>query len=398
MRNITLNEGCPRAIITSLVLLISGLLLIQLTACGGPGDPGSSDPLRFYVGSGGNLEYSIFLCELDPVAGAFSVVDSFAGATGSGYLDLSPDGKTLYATSNASIEGDEGHNSVTSFSVNPEDHSLAMLNRESSQGRGNCHVQVSPKGDFLFAANYSSGHVAAFPLEDDGRMGSASSVVIGEGSGPVESRQKSPHAHQVMMDPEGKFLLVPDLGTDKIMNYILDAKSGELVPNPMQPWLSLEPGSGPRHLVFHPSGEFVFILSELNSTVTACSFNKTTGKLSIINSASIVEDDFTGARQAAAIRIHPNGKYLYASNRSDMSSVATMGIGNKGDISRLQVVQNVPYWPRDFNISPDGKFLLVAGAKANEIELFRINEESGKFETAQSKVSVPVPICILFPE
>ena len=382
----------------SLFVLISGLLLFMMTACGGSGDTGSSDPLRFYVGSGGNLEYSIFLCELDPVAEAFSVVDSFAGATGSGYLDLSPDGKTLYATSNASIEGDEGLNSVTSFSVNPEDHSLAMLNRESSQGRGNCHVQVSPKGDFLFAANYSSGHVAAFPLEDDGRMGSASSVVIGEGSGPVESRQKSPHAHQVMMDPEGKFLLVPDLGTDKVMNYILDRETGDLTPNPAQPWLAMKPGSGPRHLAFHPNGEFVFILGELNSTVTACRFDNSTGTLSILNSECIVNDDFTGAKQAAAIRIHPNGKYLYASNRDDVSSVAVLGIGTDGDISRLQVVQNVPYWPRDFNISPDGKFLLVAGARANEIELFRINEESGKFESAQSKVYVPVPICILFLE
>jgi len=398
MRKITLNEGSPRARIRSLLVLILGLLLIQLTACGGQGNPGSSDPLRFYVGSGGNLEYSIFLCELDPVAGVFSVVDSFAGASGSGYLDLSPDGTTLYATSRDKADGEEGHNSVTAFTVNQSDFSLTLLNSQSSQGRGNCHVQVSPKGDYLFAANYSSGHATALPLEADGRVAPASSVVRGEGSGPVESRQKGPHAHQVMMDPEGKFLLVPDLGTDKVMNYILDAKSGELTPNPDQPWLSMEPGSGPRHLVFHPSGEFVFILSELNSTITACRFNSTTGVLSIINSASIVKDDFTGAKQAAAIRIHPNGKYLYASNRDDVSSVAVLGIDEQGEINRLQVVDNVPYWPRDFNITPDGNHLLVAGGRANEIGLYIVDPATGLLTGTETKVNLPGPICTEFIE
>ncbi len=398
MRSKKLNERGLRARIRILVVLISALLLIQLTACGGPCVTGSSDPVRFYVGSGGNLEYSIFLCELDPADGIFSVVDSFAGANGSGYLDLSPDGSTLYATSRDKADGEEGHNSVTAFKVNKADFSLELLNSRSSQGSGNCHVQVSPNGDYMFAANYGSGHATALPLEADGRIAPASSVVRGEGSGPVKSRQKGPHAHQVMMDQSGKYLLVPDLGTDKVMNYVLDAESGELTPNPDQPWLSMEPGSGPRHLVFHPSGEYVFILSELNSTVTACRFDKATGILSIINAAGIVEDDFTGAKQAAAIRVHPNGKYLYASNRDDVSSVAILGINEQGEINRLQVVDNVPYWPREINITPDGNHLLVAGGRANEIRMYRVDPQTGVLTGTDTRVHLPGPICIEFLE
>jgi 6-phosphogluconolactonase len=180
------------------------------------------------------------------------------------------------------------------------------------------------------------------------------------------------------------------------MNYVLDRESGELVPNPAQEFLAMEPGSGPRHLAFHPNGKFVYILNELKATVVACSFNKATGKLTKINTRSIVEEGFEGNRQSAAIRVHPNGKFVYATNRDDASSLAVFTIAENGGLNPNQLVQDVPYWPRDFNLTPDGKHLLVAGARANEIALYAVNTQTGKLQKQQGSLSLPGPISIVF--
>lgn len=380
-----------------LIISVAGLMLALSTACGGSGQPVSSDPVTFYAGSSnGELEHSIFLCELDPVSLELSVLDSFPGPRGSGYLDLSPDGLTLFATSGVAVPGDEGHNSVASYAVNPEDHSLKLINRQSSHGRGTCHVQSNPDGTYVFAANYSSGDATAIPVKESGELGEASSVAKGEGSGPNAQRQEGPHAHMVMMDPDGKFLLVPDLGTDKIMNYAFDTETGILSPNPAQPYLEIEPGSGPRHLAFHPEKNLVYILAEMSATVTACSFDANSGVLSIINSVSIVEDDFAGKRQAAAVRVHPNGKFVYASNRDDGSNLAVFSIDDNGGLTQTQIFRDIPYWPRDFNISPDGKHILVAGARANEIALYSVDGETGLLSGTDVKITLPGITCVLF--
>jgi len=373
-------------------------LLTLITACGGSAIPDSSDPVKFYVGSSdGRREYSIFLCELNPVSQELILVDSFPGARGSGYLDLSPDGQTLFATSGASVPGDDRNNSVAAYRVNPADQSLEFINRQSSQGSGNCHVHSSPDGKYVFAANYNSGHATAIPVEESGKLKPATSVMQGEGSGPITSRQKGPHAHMVMMDPGGKFLLVPDLGTDKVMNYAFDEQSGILSPNPNQNYLKMEPGYGPRHLAFHPDKNLVFILGEMSAMVTACSFDPETGVLSVINTASIVEDGFDGNLQSAAIRVHPNGKFVYASNRADESNLAIFSIDSNGGITQTGIFKDIPYWPRDFNLSPDGQYLLVAGARVNEIALYRVDMNTGGLENMNTSLEIPNPTCILFP-
>jgi 6-phosphogluconolactonase len=378
-------------------VLISFTLLFMAACVNTTGVKETTETIRFYVGSGGwEQEYSIYLCELDPANNKFSVLDSFAGATGSSYLDLSPDGTTLFATSNGSVPEDPDHNSVTSFRVNHEDHTLELVSIQSSQGNGPCHVQVSPQGDFLFTANYGSGHVAALPVKENGLMEPATSVVRGEGSGPVESRQEGPHAHQVMMDPKGKYLLVPDLGTDKVMNYAFDHETGLLTPNPVQAYLEITTGAGPRHLAFHPSGEFVYVLNELNAMVTACRFDRNSGVMTVINSASIVEDSFTGNKQSAAVRVHPNGNFIYASNRSDQSNLAVFRKEENGGISRIKVEYDIPFWPRDFNITPDGDFLLVAGARVNLIELFEVDSQTGLLSKTGLKIQLPSPTCVLY--
>jgi len=234
------------------------------------------ETFKFYVGSGnGKLSHPIFLCELNPVTQKMTVLDSFPAVGGAGYLSLSPDGQYLYATSGESVPCDEGKGSVASFRV-LESHRLEAINRQSSKGRGNCHVSTSPDGRHVFAANYNSGHATALPVRE-GRLSEASSVAKGEGSGLVTSRQEGPHAHQVVPDPSGKYLLVPDLGTNRVMNYVLEPEAGKLFPNPKQPFLEMSPGCGPRHLDFHPSGKFVYVLGEMSATLSACSYNSKMG-------------------------------------------------------------------------------------------------------------------------
>ena len=376
---------------------LSIIFTTLLTACGINGWGQDNGPIRFFVGSYGPIpEQSIFLCDLNPISGALTLLDSFAGAISPSYLDLSPDGNILYAITDDISNPEKQEMTISSFSFNRKDLSLKILNSQSSQGNGPCHVQIHPKGNTIFVANYGSGQAAAFPLDENGRIEAASSVVPGEGSGPMKNRQKSPHAHQVMTSPDGKFLLVPDLGSDRIRIYSFDDHSGTLTPNPNQPYLKLEAGSGPRHLAFHPSGLYLYLVNELNSTISALSYQSEKGILSELQTISTVEESHVGSKYPAAVRVHPNGKFVYSSTRGETSNIALYKVKENGHLSRIEVVVDIPDWPRDFNIDPTGQYLIVAGEKSNELELFRIDEKTGKLGKTGKKTRLTSPGCILF--
>jgi 6-phosphogluconolactonase len=376
---------------------LGALVLALFIACSSTGKKAEpNDPIHFYVGSSkGDLEHSIFLCSLDPLSGEFAVLDSFAGAIGPNYLALSPGKDIVYTVDDKRSDPETGFMSVSSFRMDPETYSLSFLNSQSSEGRGPCHVSCTSDGNYLFVANYGSGHSAALPLAEDGRILKASSVMMGSGSGPVESRQKSPHAHMVMPDPADNYLLVPDLGTDKVEIYAIDRESGVLTANPEQAYLKLDPGAGPRHLVFHPNGEFVYVVNELSSTVTACTYDGEKGKLTTLHTISTVSEAHEGAKHPAAIRISPDGNFLYASTRGEFSKISVFKVETDGRIHRIQESE-VTHWPRDFNIHPSGKFLLAAGERSGIIELYHIDRESGKMEKAESELALPAPGCILY--
>ncbi len=376
---------------TSLVALST----MALFSCAETSEP--VETLRFYVGSSkGDLSHSIYLCELDPVMETFAVVDSFAGTNGGSYLDLSPEGLYLYAINQDNWSENSQHATVTSFAIEPASLGLKLINSQSSEGSGICHIHCSAEGNYIFAANYGSGHATTLPVKENGEITVASSVVIGAGSGPVESRQEGPHAHQVMLDPGQKFLLVPDLGTDKVFIYAFDSNSGILTPNPAQAYFELAPGAGPRHLAFHPDGLSLYIVSELSSTITACTYNSTDGTISEINTLSTVEESHEGMKYPAAVRVHPNGRYVYASTRGENSCISTFEINQDGSLTRVQVMEQVPNWPRDFNLDPSGKIMLVAGERSDDIRLYLIDSETGFLAETESRVQVPAPASILF--
>jgi 6-phosphogluconolactonase len=376
------------------VIGATGLLL---SGCGSRG--GEADRIRFYVGSSnGELEYGIYLCEIDLLSNRLSLTDSFPGARIPYYLAFSPEQQYLYSVNKEISDTATGYMKVTSFRVDRRDYSLKVLNSQSSEGSGPCHVYCSMDGRWLFAANYATGNIAVFPLQDDGRIGPASSVVQSTGSGPVEERQEGPHTHYVTLDPDGNFLLSPDLGADRILVFRFDPDSGILTPNPVQPYFALPPGSGPRHLAFHPSGRFVYIANELGGTVTACSYDGKNGVLKALDQVSTLPGSYTGALYPAAIRVHPGGGFLYVSNRGDLNSISVFRIGEDGTITRIQVMENVPAWPRDFNIDPSGKYLLAAGERSDQVRLYLIDPVSGQIRETGQQIRLRNPACILFIE
>jgi 6-phosphogluconolactonase len=379
----------------SVKTIILSLASMSMLNCSGSLD--SEEPIHFYAGSSnGDLSHSIYLCELDVEAETLAVLDSFAGAVGASYLDLSPDGKFLYAINQEPRGNESQFSSVTSFTIDPETLALKPINSQSSEGSGICHIHCSKNGEYIFAANYGSGHASAFPVNKNGEIAPASSVVVGEGSGPVESRQQGPHAHQAMLDPGQNFLLVPDLGTDRVMIYAFDDKSGLLHPNPDQSFFKLAPGAGPRHLVFHPDGRSVYIVCELNSTITSCSYDGEHGVLTELNTLGTVKESHVGMKYPAAVRVHPGGKYVYASTRGENSCISVFEINGDRSLSRIQVMEGVPSWPRDFNLDPSGKIMLVAGERSGEIRLYRINPQNGLLTEGEAGLRLPAPANILF--
>ena len=359
----------------------------------------SPEKIFFYVGSSdGSIEQSIFLCELDYSSGQASIVDSFPGSKASSYLALSPDKDFIYAIDGTQSDPRKKHSSVASFRVTDPEGRLEMMNRQSSEGRGPCHISCHPDGSHIFVANYSEGSIAAYPLGDDGSISPASDIIQHTGSGPDTRRQTKAYAHHIMPDPDGKYILATDLGADKVFIYKFDQESGKLTPNPEQAFFKTEPGAGPRHLAFHPTQPFLFIVNELNGTLISCSYDQETGRIEEINTVSNLPADFTGNNYPAAVRVHPGGQYVYASNRVGDNSITVFHIKDSGAVERIQVMEDVPAHPRDFNIDPHGKFLLVAGQQGNEIEIFRIDGNTGKLSRTGQKIQMKAPACILFRE
>jgi 6-phosphogluconolactonase len=375
--------------------ILVALPVMALFSCGGTKEPANT--IRFYAGSSNaKLSHSIYLCELDPVKEALAVLDSFAGARAASYLDLSPDEEYLFAINQDPLGQQPDYCSVTSFSVAPGTLHLKLINSQSSEGSDICHIYCSEKGDYIFAANYGSGHATALPVGENGEISPATSVVIGSGSGPVQGRQEGPHAHQVILDPGQHFLLVPDLGTDRVMIFAFDPESGILTPNPAQPYFQLAPGAGPRHLVFHPDGQSLYIVNELNATLTACSYRAVDGTITELNTLSTVEASHSGMKYPAEVRVHPNGKFVYASTRGENSCITAFKINKDRTADRIQVVEQVPNWPRDFNLDPSGRWMLVAGERSNQIRLYTINPDNGMLKATECTVKLPAPASVLF--
>jgi len=340
--------------------------------------------IPFYIGTGDKgANSSISLCELDLSTGNITLIDTFNNCVGPGYVAISPNKKNLYAAA--------GDHKIAAFAIG-EDHKLTYLNSQPSEGLNPCHVSVHPSGKMAFVANYTGGSFSAYTLQPDGKVDPATFTQQYAGTGPNTKRQEKAHAHFATASPDGKYVYVTDLGSDKVMNYVPDIKTGKLIPNPAQPFYTAKPGSGPRHLIIHPSGKSLFLLNELEATLTACSIDKK-GAISEIETYHTVPEGITG-NTSSAIHLHPNGKFVYISNRGH-NSISAFKILPNGKLEKIDEITKSISIPRDFNIDPTGKFMIVANQDKNNLVVYKV-DDAGKLAFLKESIAVQAPICVAF--
>jgi len=342
-----------------------------------------------YTGPSGSSK-GIYRSLLDLKTGKLSEPVLAVEARNPSFLEIHPNGKFLYAVSESG-----GAGSVSAFAIAAETGDLKFLNQQPSRGEGPCHVNIDRTGKYALVANYGSGSAAVIPIQADGSLGEPTGFVQHEGSGPNSQRQKGPHAHSINISPDNRFVFVADLGIDKIMIYKLDTDKGALVAND-PPFAKVKPGAGPRHFVFHPSGVVAYIINELDCTITAFFYSSASGALTELQTISTLPAGFSGSNACAEVRVHPNGKFLYGSNRGH-NSIAVYRIDPaKGTLTLVEHETADIKTPRNFNIDPTGGFCLVANQDGDSVVVFRINETTGALEPTGQKVSVGKPVCIRF--
>lgn len=280
-----------------------------------------------------------------------------------------------------------------------QDGSMPELKRisvERVNGDVPCHVVLDAEGRFAIVANYISGSVSMFPVQDDGSLQKECFTVQHQGSGPNVARQKGPHAHCSAIDPTNRWVLVADLGIDKVLVYALDADKQTLIPS-QNPELVLPPGSGPRHIAFHPSGKFVYIINELGMTLTAAKWDGESGKLETLsNESTVPEGKPSEGWSTAEVLVHPSGRFVYGSNRGH-HTIALFSIHQTaGTAKRIENFDTLGKTPRNFRIDPKGQFLLAENQDSNTIHSFRIDGGTGMLKPTGHTIRTEKPACIKF--
>ena len=338
---------------------------------------------RMFVGTGS--EEGIFTMNFDPTDGSFQQ-EQVAALRNPTFLAISSDDQHLYSIHSVPDQREGG---VSSFKIN-EDGSLTHISQQNTGGNGPCYISIDNTGKWVMVANYGSGSVSAFPIKDDGSLDAASDTKQHQGSSVNPERQEGPHAHYIREGIKG-WVYAADLGTDKIMLYELEnGKLNAAVP----PWMEAEPGVGPRHIDFHPNQKYVYVMNELIGSVSVYDASDNFARLQTVSS---LPDTFGGYNKSADIHIHPNGKFLYASNRGDFNSIAIFSIdAETGMLTIVGFQREGIAWPRNFAISPDGKYILVANRDDNSITSYHIDQETGILRSTGKKIDVPKPMCIQF--
>ena len=350
--------------------------------------------MLFYIGTytsqGGEGIYS---CQFDPASGALSNIRPQARTANPTYLCLHPTKAVLYAANEVAESDGEKTGAVSAYAV-AADGALTPLNQQPSHGTAPCYVSVDATGRWLLVANYSSGSVAVLPVEEDGSLGPAADVVQHEGIGAHPRRQEGPHAHFIRQDPAGRFVLACDLGTDEVKIYRLDAERGTLTPN-NPPALRVAEGQGPRHLAFHPNGRWVYVINELGSTMTACTWDAERGILSEIGTVSTLPDGYLDRSYCAEVHVAPSGRYVYGSNRGH-DSIAIMRVDAASGMVRVIGFESTQgSYPRNFYLSPEGDWLLAANQKGDSIVSYWVDVESGLLRSTGHGLRVSMPVCLL---
>ncbi|WP_025718606.1 lactonase family protein [Paenibacillus sp. 1-18] len=338
----------------------------------------------FYTGTyASRNERGIYVCALDIENGDLRMIGGVEGIERPSFLALHPDGSKLYAAS------ETGEGELYAYQVDARTGELHLVDRKGTKGAHTCYVSVTADGRYVMATNYSGGNAAVFPAMEAGGLGDMSGQVQHTGSGIRQDRQNAAHPHSIIPDPSGQHALVCDLGLDQIVVYRL-TEDGKLVTHRET---DLPPGSGPRHLVFHPSRPYAFVANELNNTVAVFGYNERNGELTLLQSLSTLPEGVIDVENTAAdIRITACGRYVYVSNRGHDSIVLYHVDQVTGKLKTIEWVETFGGTPRNFNILSG--YLVVANQDGNNIVSFAIHDEDGRLTRTGYVLEVPSPVCI----
>ncbi len=328
-------------------LLPIAWLLLGTAAPGA--DKGSAGEYFVYFGTyTAKTSKGIYAYRFQPSSGKLTAIGPVADAPNPSFLALSPNGRHLYAVNwkgSETVKGD----TVSAYAVDGRTGKLTFLNKVESRGEMPTHLAVDHTGRMLMAVNYGSGSVAAFPIGKDGRLSAATGFDQHQGSSVVKGRQEGPHAHAVVLSADNRFAFVADLGLDKVFSYRLDPSKAELAPN-SPPFTTVSPGSGPRHLAFHPNGKLLYANNEINSTVTVFAYDAAAGGLKEVQTVPTLPAAFSGSNSTAEIQTDAAGRFLYVSNRGH-DSIAVFAIDRaKGTLTAVEHVGTQGKSPRNFSL------------------------------------------------
>ncbi len=336
-----------------------------------------------YTGKGSKGIYAV---SFNDKTGEIKKLGLAAETENPSFVALHENGKYLYAVN------ETGSGEISAFKTRKDSYKLELINEKPSGGGAPCHLVIDETGRNLLVANYSGGSVSAIRIDDkDGALGEQTALIQHEGSS-VTDRQKAPHGHSINLSTDNRFAIVADLGTDEVVTYAFDAKKGTLKRASAE---EMKPGSGPRHFAFNPKSNHAYAINELTSTITVMEYNKKSGELSTIQDIPTLPRDFTGKSFTAEVRVSPDGRFVYGSNRGH-DSIAVLRVGDDHKLTLIQIESINGKTPRNFNLDPSGKFLLTAGQNSGRIRVFEIDQKTGRLKKTDHSVKIPSPVCIRF--
>jgi 6-phosphogluconolactonase len=358
--------------------------------------PSSQGEFLVYIGaytSAGSK--GIYFCRFNTRTGRVGPVELAAKTINPSFLTILPNGKFLYAVNELDKFEGQTSGAVSAFSIDRKTGELTFLNQVASRGTDPCFIAADHTRKYVLVANYGSGSIAVFPVLKGGRLGQATAFVKHTGSSVNPLRQAGPHAHSVNVSPDNRFALSADLGLDELLVSRFDASNGTFTPN-NPPYAKVLPGSGPRHFVFSPSGNFVYAASEMGSTLTVFSYNGVRGSMRRLQTISTLPKSFKGESTGAEVQIAPSGKFLYASNRGS-NTIAVFAIHPEtGTLSPIEYVPTQGKTPRMFQIDPTGSYLFAANQDSDNVVIFRIDQSTGRLTPEDEQITLSQPVCVEF--
>ena len=371
-------------------------LLGLLVVAGAGAASAKAPPASSYLVYAGTTSAGIYSYRFDSKTGQLTALGKVAECDHCEWLATDPQHRFLYVLGDGlrNRGAHQANGFLSSYSIERETGKLTFLNQVDSGGSIPAHLLVDPSGKTLFVANYGNGNLISFAIKPDGSVGERTGFDQYTGSSIDTVRQEGPHAHEVVLSPDDRFLFVPDLGTDQIKIYRVDSAKGTFTPND-PPTVTVKAGLGPRHFIFGHGAKFAYVLCEMGSTVLVLSYDPAKGSLTPVQTIANLPADFKGVDNSSEIGIGRSGRFLYASNRGHDSITVFAIDPAKGTLTKIDTVPTGKI-PRSFAIDPTGKYLVVGSQMSNNIAVFAIGQKDGLLKQTGQPLDISAPVVISF--